>query len=88
VLRRLGLGRLPPHESAFALSVHKSQGSEVDEVALVLPDEPSRVLSRELVYTALTRAKKRVAIYGSRSILRQALGQVVARSTGLRELLS
>ncbi|MET0387446.1 MAG: exodeoxyribonuclease V subunit alpha [Polyangiales bacterium] len=87
-LRRLGLGRLPPHDSAFALSVHKSQGSEVDEVSLVLPTEPSRILSRELVYTALTRARKRVVIHGPRSVLQSAIEQVVARSTGLRELLA
>lgn len=86
-LRRLGLGRLPPHESAFALSVHKSQGSEVDVVSLVLPSEPSRILSRELVYTALTRAKKRVVIHGSRDVLRAAISQAVSRNTGLQDLL-
>ena len=86
-LRRLGLGRLPPHESAFALSVHKSQGSEVDVVSLVLPSEPSRILSRELVYTALTRAKKRVVIHGSRDVLRSAIMQAVSRNTGLQDLL-
>ena len=87
-LRRLGLGRLPPHESAFALSVHKSQGSEVDEIALILPREPSRILSRELLYTGITRARKRVVIFGSREILRTAVEQVVSRSTGLREQLA
>lgn len=86
-LRRLGIGRLPPHESAFALSVHKSQGSEVDVVSLVLPSEPSRILSRELVYTALTRAKKRVIIHGSREVLRAAITQAVSRNTGLQDLL-
>jgi len=86
-LRRMGLGRLPPHESAFALSVHKSQGSEVDVVSLVLPREPSRILSRELVYTALTRAKQRVIIHGSAEVLRAAILQNVERSTGLRDLL-
>jgi exodeoxyribonuclease V alpha subunit len=86
-LRRLGLGRLPPHESAFALSVHKSQGSEVDEVSLVLPSEPSRILSRELIYTALTRARKRLAIHGSREVLAAAITQAVSRNTGLQELL-
>jgi exodeoxyribonuclease V alpha subunit len=86
-LRRLGTGRLPPHESGFALSVHKSQGSEVDVVALVLPSEPSRILSRELVYTALTRARKRVEIYGSREVFAAAVSQAVSRHTGLRDLL-
>jgi exodeoxyribonuclease V alpha subunit len=86
-LRRLGIGRLPPHESAFALSVHKSQGSEVEVVSLVLPREPSRILSRELVYTALTRAKRRVVIHGSREVLRAAITQAVSRNTGLQDLL-
>ncbi|HET8937498.1 MAG TPA: exodeoxyribonuclease V subunit alpha [Polyangiales bacterium] len=85
--RRMGLGRLPPHESGFALSVHKSQGSEVDVVSLVLPAEPSRILSRELVYTALTRAKKSLAIYGSRDVLKAAIEQAVSRNTGLQDLL-
>jgi exodeoxyribonuclease V alpha subunit len=86
-LRRMGIGRLPPHESAFALSVHKSQGSEVDVISLVLPSEPSRILSRELVYTAITRAKKRVVIHGSRDVLRAAIMQAVSRNTGLQDLL-
>jgi exodeoxyribonuclease V alpha subunit len=86
-LRRLGIARLPPHESAFALSVHKSQGSEVDAVSLVLPTESSRILSRELIYTALTRARQSVSIHGNRDILRAAIGQAVARNTGLQDLL-
>jgi exodeoxyribonuclease V alpha subunit len=86
-LRQLGLGRLPPHESAFALSVHKSQGSEVDEVSLVLPAEPSRILSRELIYTALTRARQRVVIHGSREVLAAAIAHAVSRNTGLQDLL-
>jgi exodeoxyribonuclease V alpha subunit len=87
-MRKLGFGRLPPHESAYALSVHKSQGSEVDEVALVLPAESSRILSRELLYTAVTRARKRVVIHGDRATLIYAIARRVARSTGLRELLT
>jgi exodeoxyribonuclease V alpha subunit len=86
-IRELGFGRLPAHESAFALSVHKSQGSEVDEVALMLPSEPSRVLTRELLYTAVTRARRRVVIHGSRKVIAWAIEHSVARSTGLRELL-
>jgi exodeoxyribonuclease V alpha subunit len=85
--RELGFGRLPPHESAFALSVHKSQGSEVDSVALVLPEVQSRVLSRELLYTAVTRAKKTVVIYGDRAVIAAAIERRVARSTGLSDLL-
>jgi exodeoxyribonuclease V alpha subunit len=86
-IRELGFGRLPAHESAFALSVHKSQGSEVDEVALLLPSEPSRVLTRELLYTAVTRARRRVVVHGSRKVIAWAIEHNVARATGLRELL-
>ena len=50
--------RLPEHETAYALTVHKSQGSEFDRVLLVLPDRESPVLSRELLYTGITRARK------------------------------
>jgi exodeoxyribonuclease V alpha subunit len=86
-LRELSLGSLPPHESAFVLSVHKSQGSEVDDVSLVLPVEPSRLLSRELLYTAITRARRSVVIYGSRAVFSHAIARAITRSTGLRDLL-
>ena len=79
--------RLPPHESAYALSVHKSQGSEFDEVAVVLPSDPSPVLSRELLYTALTRARHRVVVYASEEILDLAIRRSVHRSSGLRAAL-
>jgi exodeoxyribonuclease V alpha subunit len=85
--REIGLGRLSSYEDAFAISVHKSQGSEVDEVALVLPHEPSRVLTRELLYTAVTRARKRVSIFGSGTLVAWAIAHRVARNTGLRDLL-
>ena len=86
-LREVAVARLPPHESAYALSVHKSQGSELDEVAIVLPPEPSPVLCRELLYTAVTRARERVAIYGPESVLRYALARSIERSTGLGDAL-
>jgi exodeoxyribonuclease V alpha subunit len=86
-VRELGLSRLPAHECAFAMSVHKSQGSEVDEVALILPETTSSLLSRELVYTAITRARRRVVVYAPREVLAAAIAQRVVRSTGLRELL-
>lgn len=86
-LREFGFGSLPPHESAFVLSVHKSQGSEVDVVSLILPAELSRLLSRELLYTAITRARRRVTISGARDVLSHAVSRAVTRSTGLRDLL-
>jgi exodeoxyribonuclease V alpha subunit len=86
-LREIAVARLPPHESAYALSVHKSQGSELDEVAIVLPPEPSPVLCRELLYTAVTRARQRVAIYGPEPVLRYALARSIERSSGLGDAL-
>jgi exodeoxyribonuclease V alpha subunit len=86
-LRELSPARLPGHETAFALSVHKSQGSEFAEVALVLPERPSPVLTRELVYTAVTRARRRVTIFGSESVLRHAIETRVERASGLAERL-
>src|SRR3546814_14988744 len=55
---------LPQHDSAFAMTVHKAQGSEFDEVWLLLPAHDSRVLSRELVYTGITRARRELMLRG------------------------
>jgi exodeoxyribonuclease V alpha subunit len=86
-LREVAAARLPPHESAYALSVHKSQGSEFDEVAVVLPGEASPVLSRELLYTAVTRARKRVVVYASAEIAALCVRRTVRRASGLRDAL-
>ena len=86
-LRAISFARLPPHESAYALSVHKSQGSEFDEVAVVLPAEPSPVLSRELLYTAITRARRRLVVYASEEILELTIRRSVRRASGLRAAL-
>lgn len=75
--------RLPAHETAFAMTVHKSQGSEFDEVLMVLPAETSRVLSRELVYTGVTRARSRVALWASEEAFRASIGKPTQRRTGL-----
>lgn len=85
--RQVSLARLPSHESAYAMTVHKSQGSEFDRVAIVLPERPSRILSRELLYTAITRAKKGVTVYSSEASLRAAIEQRVERSSGLSDRL-
>jgi len=85
--RQFPPGQLPPHETVFAMSVHKAQGSELDEVALVLPDRMSPILTRELIYTGITRAKKRVTIYGTREVLAAAIEARVQRASGLGEAL-
>lgn len=80
--------RLPPHETCFAMTVHKAQGSEVAEVALVLPEVDHPLLSRELVYTAVTRARERVTVVGGAEVLRLGLARRAVRTTRLREALA
>ncbi|HKY01796.1 MAG TPA: ATP-binding domain-containing protein, partial [Burkholderiales bacterium] len=74
-------------ESAFAMTVHKAQGSEFEEVALVLPRTISPVLSRELFYTAITRASRKVHVYGGEEIARAALARQTERDSALAERL-
>jgi len=79
--------RLPPHETVWAMTVHKSQGSEFKEVQVVLPEEDSPVLSRELLYTAVTRARNRVSILSDRVVCETAIFRKTARCSGLAERL-
>jgi exodeoxyribonuclease V alpha subunit len=74
-------------ERAYSLTVHKSQGSEYDHVALVLPKEDSPVLTKELLYTAVTRAKKSLRIISSEESFMAACDKSVIRSSGLYERL-
>ncbi|MGH7802794.1 MAG: ATP-binding domain-containing protein, partial [Candidatus Binatia bacterium] len=78
---------LPPHETAFAMTVHKSQGSEFDEIAVVLPRKPAALVTRELLYTAVTRARTRVLIQGTSEDVAAAIGRRTIRSSGLRDAL-
>jgi exodeoxyribonuclease V alpha subunit len=77
--------RLPGHETVFAMTVHKSQGSEFEDVLLLLPDRPSAVLTRELVYTGITRARRRVEVWGRDEVFRGAVSRRTERVSGLRE---
>jgi len=74
---------LPAHESAFAMTVHKAQGSEFDAVWLLLPARGNRVLSRELVYTGITRARRELHVAGSETVIREALSRHASRWSGL-----
>jgi exodeoxyribonuclease V alpha subunit len=74
---------LPAHDSAFAMTVHKAQGSEFDEVWLLLPARDSRVLSRELVYTGITRARRELHVAGSAGVIEAALARHASRWSGL-----
>lgn len=79
--------QLSEMETCWALSVHKSQGSEYGTVALVLPEKPSPVITRELIYTAVTRARDKVIISGSERLIRHAVTHPTYRSGGLRSRL-
>jgi exodeoxyribonuclease V alpha subunit len=78
---------LPEHETAYAITVHKAQGSEFEQVLLLLPEEESRVLSRELFYTGITRARRRLILCADRETLATAVRARTQRYSGLREKL-
>jgi exodeoxyribonuclease V alpha subunit len=80
-------GRLPAHEPAFALTVHKSQGSEFHDALVILPERDAPVLTRELLYTGITRVRETVEVWASEEILRQTIERKIARSSGLRDRL-
>ena len=86
VLRALSPAALPPHEGAFALTVHKAQGSEFERVALV-PGADSPVLTRELLYTGITRARALVEIHADAGLLRAGIARRTLRWNGLADRL-
>jgi len=73
---------------AYAMTVHKAQGSELDQAALILPETDLPLLSRELIYTAVTRARRSMVVVGRRALLEQAIARPIARSSGLAERLA
>jgi exodeoxyribonuclease V alpha subunit len=87
-LRSVGVSRLAHVETAFAMTVHKCQGSEFFHTALVLPQGGTKLLTRELVYTGITRAREHFTlIEGQSGLLQQAIGQQSERASGLGRLL-
>jgi exodeoxyribonuclease V alpha subunit len=86
-VRAIAPARVPVHETAFSLTVHKSQGSEFDQVLLILPEKPSRLVSRELIYTAITRARQGFELWGREEVLAEGLATRTERDTGLQEWL-
>ncbi|RLB32616.1 MAG: exodeoxyribonuclease V subunit alpha [Deltaproteobacteria bacterium] len=86
-LRHFHPFRLPEHETVYAMTVHKSQGSEFDRVLMLLPDRDSPVLTRELIYTGITRAREFVEIWGNEKVLMEAVSRRTQRTSGLRDEL-
>lgn len=83
-LKEFAPGRLDAVDTMHAMTIHKSQGSQADRVTVLLPDEASRLLTRELFYTAVTRARHHVRVVGSEAAVRAAVGTRAERATGLR----
>jgi exodeoxyribonuclease V alpha subunit len=86
-LRKISPRRLPDVEPAYAMTVHKAQGSEFDRVLLLLPGRDNPVLSRELVYTAISRARQQVEIWADEEVMRAAIARKVSRGSGLADML-
>jgi exodeoxyribonuclease V alpha subunit len=87
VPRWISLARLPSWEAAWAMTVHKSQGSEFERVMLVLPATISAVTTRELLYTGITRAREHVSLWATETLVRAAIEHRVERMSGLRDKL-
>jgi exodeoxyribonuclease V alpha subunit len=85
--RRIALSQLPDHRPAWAMTIHRSQGSEFDHVVVVLPPEESPLATRELLYTAITRARESVYVWGGEATVRAALGERALRCTLLEASL-
>jgi exodeoxyribonuclease V alpha subunit len=86
-IRHVLPARLPSHETAFAMTVHKSQGSEWDRVLLLVPDVGDEFITRELLYTGITRARTEVSFWYREEGLRNAVSRRIWRSSGLRDAL-
>ena len=87
-LRKIPPGQLPAHEPAWAMTVHKSQGSEFDRALFILPPEDIPLLTRELVYTAITRCRSGVEIWCEEQVFASAVARRIERVSGLPEALA
>ena len=86
-LQRYSPSRLPRYQDVYAMTIHKSQGSEFEEVLLVLPEKDTPLITRELLYTAITRAKRNLSILAPESVIRNAVSRRIKRASGLRDAL-
>ena len=86
-VREFSPDQLSAYESAYAITVHKAQGAEFERALLLLPDRMSPLLTRELVYTGLTRVRSRIDVWADAAVLRAAIGSRIERSSGLYDAL-
>lgn len=86
-MRSVSPARLPEHETVYAMTIHKAQGSEFGRVLMILPPELSRVMSRELIYTGITRAREQVEIWGAEEVFVRSVERRLARASALQQRL-
>lgn len=86
-VRRFAPTRLPEHETVYAMTVHKSQGSEFESILLILPPQESRLLTREIIYTGLTRTRKTAELWCNEEVFVRAVKSRITRRSGLRQAL-
>ena len=77
--------RVPEHQTAYAMTIHKSQGSEFEHTFMILPEDYSPILTRELIYTGVTRAKKQLTLCGNQQVIKKAVKVKTERLSGLKE---
>ncbi|MGQ4005327.1 exodeoxyribonuclease V subunit alpha [Francisellaceae bacterium CB300] len=85
--KSFAINMLPKFEPVYAMTIHKTQGSEFDEVVIILPDEINQSLTKELLYTGITRAKRRLTIIADDSVLKTTIKKKVERSSNIKELI-
>lgn len=86
-IKRFKPQRLSQYDTAYFLTVHKSQGSEFDHVHLLLPQTDTSILTKELIYTAITRSRNKFSLYGSLELFETGMNRETVRFTGLKEML-
>ncbi len=86
-IRRFSPYILPEHETVYAMTVHKSQGSEFENVVFILPNKDYPVLTRELIYTSITRARESIMVLGNEAVIKAAISRKIERTSGLRDAL-
>lgn len=87
VTRKYSPYRLPAHETVYAMTVHKSQGSEFDKILFIMPPTSNQILTREIIYTGITRARSSVELWCSDEIFTSSCGKKIQRRSGLRQAL-
>ena len=85
--KSFAINMLPKFEAVYVMTIHKTQGSEFDEIAIILPDEVNRVLTKELLYTGITRAKKKLTIIADESVLKTTITKKVKRNSNIKGLI-